>query len=350
MKTTSGSSEPHAPHYKTEEQQQANDSPGPEPTPDSERTAENEKRYAAMRESHEDLSDLTGENLAQYTCLMTAYLRAAESKRDNAICQDPFAEALSGDAGAALLSVVSKWAPRESQLSDYVVLRTRFIDEALVHRDPAIQQVVILGAGLDSRAYRMKALSDCHVIEVDAGRAMLERKQRILSEKSAQPLAKQHHVIVADLADDAWQMQLISHGFNSKEPTFWLLEGLLPYMNHGSNVRVIKTIDALSGTGSQIWADISGHDAVKAVTNDEGDSVWCTRAVKYGEDDPHKGVLSLIHWELQVVADLSQPGEFYGRQWTPLSYTSSSQGEERVVPFFFVQATKPANLSEKPLL
>ncbi|TMW69206.1 hypothetical protein Poli38472_001362 [Pythium oligandrum] len=288
--------------------------------------------------------DKTEESVTPYTCMMTAYLRGAETKRDDAICNDPYAEALGGDAGRELAAHVAKLTRREDQLSDYIVIRTRFIDETLANRDPVIQQVVMLGAGLDARAYRMKALADCRVIEMDASTEMLDRKRRILSEMNAQLLAKEHHVVVVDLADESWTTELLNNGFNPMEPTFWLLEGLLQYIDYDSNVRLIKTLDRLSAPNSQIWLDLPGRDAVTTttVTQDEKEGFWRTRATKYGENNPQEGVLSVINWDLRVTADFSHPADFYGRQWVPLSYTSS-QGEEKVVPMFFVQATKPAS-------
>jgi methyltransferase (TIGR00027 family) len=277
-------------------------------------------------------------------------MRAAESKRDDAVMNDPYAELLAGDAGGAFLQVFSKWSPRMDTMSDFVALRTRSIDEALVHRHASIQQIVILGAGLDSRAYRMKSLADCLVIEVDTSASMMERKQKLLDDAGAAVLAKQRHVIIADLEQDLWATELIANGFNPKVPAFWLLEGLLYYLSEDSNVRLVKTIDALSAKHSQLWADIGGYALVKG-GDSEGEGLFRARALKYGENDPTNGVLSLLKWSMEIQLSLNEKQELYGREWQPMKVPSSETGEEEVVPWFFVEISKTQeHPSEKPLL
>ncbi|TMW69204.1 hypothetical protein Poli38472_001360 [Pythium oligandrum] len=288
--------------------------------------------------------DKSAESVTPFTCMMTASVRAAETRRPDAICNDPFAEALAGEAGRQLAAHVASMMRRENQLQDYVAVRTRYIDDTLDSLDVAIKQVVILGAGLDSRAYRLKALGDRHVYEVDGSTEMLDRKRRILSEMNAPVLAKEHRIVVADLAEEAWKTELINNGFNPKEQTFWLMEGLLPYIDYEGNAGLVKAIDSLSAPGSQIWVDILGPDLVQKtpVQQTKGEGIWRTRAAKYGEANPHEGVLSLINWDLHIAADFAKATEYFGREWIPHSYTSS-QGEEKVVPMFFVLATKPAS-------
>jgi methyltransferase (TIGR00027 family) len=87
------------------------------------------------------------------TGLLVAAMRAEETKRDDALFDDPFAERLAGDEGRRLLAESSA---ETEQPSAPIVVRTRLFDEALlrVHAD-GVAQVVILAAGMDARSYRL---------------------------------------------------------------------------------------------------------------------------------------------------------------------------------------------------
>lgn len=232
------------------------------------------------------------------------------------------------------MSLVSKWAPTpdwEVHGMLYMALRTRYLDDALNNRDPSIQQIVILATGLDARAYRLQSFKDARVWELDVSEAMMERKKRILSEANAKVLAKEHYSLIADLAQDHWPQMLLNHGFDPKKPTFWIMEGLLNYLTQSDIVKIIKSIDGHSAPGSVFWTDIMGHAVV-----DHG--LLGNFSLKYGEDDPLKGVLSMVNWDLKIVARLGEPGTHYGRQWTPIFST----GEPKVgIPCSFVMGKKP---------
>lgn len=290
---------------------------------------------ASYRAVHADLESIDASTFAQYTGLLTAYGRALETSQPDRLIVDPYAEALAGEVGAAFSSQVSKWAPTRDwdvHGMQYMALRTRYLDDALDNRDPSVQQIVILATGLDARAYRLHSLKDAHVWELDVSEAMMERKQRILSEANAQVLAKKHDYLIADLAQDQWPQMLLSHGFDPEKRTFWVMEGLLNYLTRADIVKIIKSIDGHSAPGSVFWTDIMGRAVV-----DHG--VMGNFTLKYGEDDPLQGVLRMVNWDLKIVARLGEPSTHYGRQWTPILST----GEPKVgVPCSFVIGTKPS--------
>src|SRR5262245_39319823 len=98
------------------------------------------------------------------TSLWVAYYRAEESDRPDALFHDPLARRLVGERGQAIAKSMesvgrfTRWT---------VVIRTllidRFIDD-LVHRE-GVDTVINLGAGLDTRPYRMKLPSELRWIE-----------------------------------------------------------------------------------------------------------------------------------------------------------------------------------------
>ncbi|TYZ57024.1 hypothetical protein PybrP1_009777 [[Pythium] brassicae (nom. inval.)] len=320
--TTSGTSEPHAPpHRKSPEK--------------------SERESAAHDAANESQSrGIDEKSIVQFTGFATAYFRAAESCRSDRIIDDPFAEKLAGDIGAQFMAFLSRWGPSQDSAVDMLAIRTRYLDEALDNRNPAIKQIVNLACGMDSRAFRLDAMRECHVFELDRSEDMLSHKQRTLREIGAEAKAKRIDYIVADLADDAWEQELSAHGFDPKQPTFWIMEGLLYYLDRSSIVRLLKTVDAHSAPGSQLWVDMCGQSTI-------GSERYGIEGLKFGEDNPTGGILSLLYWDLKVVASLEEPGTHFGREWTPMPLSDDSNES---LKWFIVEGSKPANRDAPPVL
>ncbi|EGZ16060.1 hypothetical protein PHYSODRAFT_334250 [Phytophthora sojae] len=209
---------------------------------------------------------------------------------------DPFAGLLTQKNRHELESFLKGTAEQGVRWENLIAIRSRYVDDALEHRGSGTKQVVILGAGLDTRAYRLLSLRACHVLEIERNPRAFDHKAEVLQD--APLMARKLDCIVANLADDDWDHKLLAHGFDSSLPTF--------------------------------WADIAGH-ATFAV---EG---FGEVTMKHGEDDPLRGVLREIPWCLQLQASLGEEGVHFGRKWSPLS--SSDTGES--VPVWFVVGKKP---------
>lgn len=259
-------------------------------------------------------------------------MRGLEARREDAIVVDPYAEALAGEAGRQFTAQLTQWRPdRVKHRKSLMPFRTRYLDDALLERDPAIQQVVILAAGLDARAYRLDCLEDCHVWEFDLNGDMMERKQRIMAEMNVTALSKSHHCLIADLVHDPWPEQLLKTGFDPSKPTFWSIEGLLYYLPKGAIVTLLQRLDAQSAPGSVFWSDMCGQIVMK-------EGMMGNSHLIYGEDDPLTGAYSSLGWDLSIQASLGHAGSHFGREWTPIQ----SQGEHpQDVPWFFVMGKKP---------
>ncbi|CAI5746746.1 unnamed protein product [Peronospora destructor] len=262
---------------------------------------------------------------------VTTYLRAVESARNDRIIHDPFADLLTRKQQPEIEMFVNDVLRKLYAFPENLVaIRTRYLDEALHHRDSRILQIVILGAGLDSRAYRLGSLRGCHVLEVDQSNAVFEHKAEVMKELHAPLVAHNVDCIVSNLAEAGLEANLMGHDFNPTMPTFWVMEGLLPYIDRSSILELLKTINYLSAPGSEFWADIPSQTFV--------DEQKCgEHAMKYGEDDPLHGVLSEIPWTLEMQASLKNAGEHFGRQWTPILFLQTKQA----APIFFICGIKP---------
>lgn len=194
------------------------------------------------------------------TALGVAASRAVETAGANPLIRDEFAELLVSSAGpiwARLADAEVAWlegdphGQRVHRLGcDYQAVRTHFFDEYFNAAGKAgIRQVVILAAGLDSRAYRLDWPSGTVVYEIDQPK-VLDYKTEILGSQGAVPAAKRCAVAV-DLRDD-WPGALTSAGFDRTQPTAWLAEGLLPYLPSDAADRLFEIINSLSAPGSQV--------------------------------------------------------------------------------------------------
>ncbi|KAI9895401.1 hypothetical protein PsorP6_018708 [Peronosclerospora sorghi] len=271
------------------------------------------------------------DDFAELMGYVTTYLRGVVSARKDRIINDPFAKPLTRKHQAKLDKFIKNvLQPLYPFLETFIAIRTRYLDEALYHRDPRILQVVNLGAGLDARAYRLDSLRGCKVLEIDQSNGMFEHKAEVMKELHAPLLAQCVDCVVLNLADEGLEANLMGHGFNPTMPTFWIMEGLVPYMEHSSLVKLMKAIDYVSAPGSSFWTDIPGERMI-------GKHVWGNRAMKYGEDDPLHGVLRETSWTLEEQASLSTVDEHFGRKVSPFLSPESKEP----VPISFIIGKKP---------
>lgn len=203
------------------------------------------------------------------TATMVAAARAVASRDDRPLIDDPYAEPLVRAVGVDLLTrlATGEVSPDElndvhdgtaesggspgamSRMADNMAVRTKFFDEFFIDATNAgIKQVVILAAGLDSRAYRLPWPAGTVVYEVDQPQ-VIEFKTRTLAELGAAPTAERRTVAV-DLRDD-WPAALRAAGFDPARPTAWSAEGLLGYLPPEAQDRLLDTITELSAPGSR---------------------------------------------------------------------------------------------------
>ncbi|MGH3596705.1 MAG: class I SAM-dependent methyltransferase [Mycobacterium sp.] len=206
------------------------------------------------------------------TALSVAAARAVETATADPLISDEFAHLLVSSAGPVwerLASPDLEWigddehGRRSHRLAcDYQAVRTHFFDEYFQAAVGAgIRQVVILAAGLDSRAYRLDWPAGTTVYEIDQPK-VLNYKTGTLESAGAAPKATRRPVPV-DLRDD-WPAALSAAGFDRTQPTASLAEGLLPYLPAEAQDRLFAMLTALSAPGSRV--------AVEAFSLSSGDN------------------------------------------------------------------------------
>src|SRR5947209_9306317 len=203
------------------------------------------------------------------TALGVAASRAAETAGPDPLIRDDFARTLVSSAGPAWARLADPqlaWLDGDEHGRrvhrigiDYQAVRTHFFDEYFADAISAgIRQVVILAAGLDSRAYRLNWPGGTAVYEIDQPK-VLEYKTGTLARHGAVPAASRRPVPV-DLRDD-WPAALTAAGFDRTQPTAWLAEGLLPYLPSDAQDRLFEMFTALSAPGSQVAIEAFGMNS-----------------------------------------------------------------------------------------
>lgn len=195
------------------------------------------------------MSKTKSDYLLGSTAYWTASVRAKESERPDGLFHDPWAMALAGEVG---LSWMAGKTP-ESVIP--IVLRTRFFDDFLQHvtNDLGIRQVVLLAAGLDTRAYRLNWPPGVRLIEVDQP-DILAYKEAVLHEAGTQATCART-AVGADLTQP-WTNNLLAHDFDPQVPTVWLLEGFLFYLPNDVIAHLLDAVTGLAVPGSWLAFDI----------------------------------------------------------------------------------------------
>ena len=129
-----------------------------------------------------------------------------------------------------------------------IVLRTRYFDDFLqrIAYQSGIRQVVLMAAGLDTRAFRLSWPESTRIFELDQPEVM-QYKNQILSTDTTKPNCERH-IIAVDLTGD-WLDRLTDVGLDLRQPSAWLLEGFLFYLPEELITRLLAKI-ALSASGA----------------------------------------------------------------------------------------------------
>ncbi|WP_329459599.1 class I SAM-dependent methyltransferase [Streptomyces sp. NBC_01497] len=212
--------------------------------------------------THRNTSAESVEEGVGLTALMVAAARAIETHRHDSLAQDVYAEhfVLAAPASASWpvhLRQVPEGDtnPLWGRFARYFGLRTRVLDDFLLQsvHEGGIRQVVLFGAGLDARAFRLDWPPGCVVFEIDR-EGVLEFKHQVLGGLSAAPKAARVPIPI-DLRAD-WVGALTAAGFDTAAPTVWLAEGLLFYLPFTAEVHLIDTVDRLSTGGSALAYEV----------------------------------------------------------------------------------------------
>ncbi|MER6373912.1 class I SAM-dependent methyltransferase [Streptomyces mirabilis] len=145
--------------------------------------------------------------------------------------------------------------------AEVVVPRTVAIDDAL--RSHGTPQLVVLGAGLDSRAWRLPELADTDVWEVDHPASQQDKQERLAEAGTPPVVARSVRFAPVDFATDDLGSALEATGHDASVPTTWLWEGVVPYLTHDEVRATVRAVADRSALGSALVLNYQGP-SVKA--------------------------------------------------------------------------------------
>lgn len=177
---------------------------------------------------------------ASLTARIAAAYRARASAREAPLCTDPWANSLVGEGAEALLAAGDAAAP---EMEAGIAVRTAWLDELV--SGFAGPQLVLLGAGLDTRAARL-ARPGLRFFEVDHPETQAYKRER-LAAVSGYPLDAATHV-PWDFERGDFTRALLETGFDRSKPSAFVWEGVIAYLTEAS---VRQTFRSIAGLGAE---------------------------------------------------------------------------------------------------
>ncbi|BCL40150.1 SAM-dependent methyltransferase [Nostoc sp. MS1] len=251
--------------------------------------------------------------------LMAAY-RAVECQRSDRLFDDPFAAKLVTPEA----QMIALEDPEEEGRA-FLAVRTRFFDDFLLSSVGIAPQVVNLGAGMDTRAFRLNWPQETKYYEIDYPE-VLNYKNEILKNV---PTTCSRYSVAVDLTDTNWVELLLQQGYDKNIPSVWLLEGLIYYLNQTEAHILLKTITEI--TSAESWI---GLDSLNQLCKDSTYDEFYQGYFLSGFDNPEE-LLSAYGWEAEVF----QPGE-EGANFNRYIYPFPPRNHDNVERVFLIKAHK----------
>ncbi|MEU1505336.1 MULTISPECIES: SAM-dependent methyltransferase [unclassified Kitasatospora] len=244
-----------------------------------------------------------------YTAQWTAAARAVESERPgDAMFQDRFARDLAAPRGFELLDKYGGGG-----LIPFIAIRTKYLDDSIeaLLADSGIRQVVLVAAGMDTRAFRLAWPPGSTVYEVDHG-GLIDEKRARLAALGAEPTVERREVS-ADLATE-WLPALHRAGFDPELPTLWVAEGLMFFLTEEQASHLLGVLGSVSAPGSRLAVDFASRALLRSPFSRaflaglrEDGTPWL-----FGTDEPEE-FLAGTGWKVRELREPGEPGAGQGR-------------------------------------
>jgi|GEM_PF-5059738 len=238
---------------------------------------------------------------------MAAYWRARESARENPIIHDAEAVRIVGDLLPPLKRDKFDRSPLLQMFVDLVAVRTRLIDEHLLRwleEEPSKVQVVDLGAGLDSRPYRLSLSENVDFYYVDTG-AVNSLRDTIYQKSGTHARLIR---VDANLGRIGQVRELLkAAGLDFKRRVFWTLEGLIEFLGPKKTDALLRTIRGCSPSGSAVAVSVLDPEIIQ-VAERAGDHNFPWKRLPSVEEV----ISALAGWDVSVISG-DEAGRRFGR-------------------------------------
>jgi len=198
-------------------------------------------------------------NRSSLTAAGIALMRAIESEKpaDERICYDPYARQFIPTwmyhiLGFFIKSGYAEW--HGPGVNGFLVVRDRYIDDVLIRfLEEGLEQLVILGAGYDSRSYRFDLPGKMKTFEVDHPITQLDKLKKVQTIFGKLP----EHVsyVAIDFNTQTLQELLSAAEYDAQLKTLFIWQGVSMYLTNEAVDATLRFVVNHSGSGSAIVFD-----------------------------------------------------------------------------------------------
>jgi methyltransferase (TIGR00027 family) len=226
------------------------------------------------------------------TAETVAMVRVSESKKPEGerICYDPYAirfisrevlDFANNNPEAYRAFVVQSERLIPGAINS-IVARVRYFDDVVqASLGAGLEQLIILGAGYDTRAYRIEGLKNISVFEADHPATQQLKKAKVKEIFGSLP-AHVAYIPLDLIADDLGQ-KLLESGYSRSKKTLFIMEGLLMYLPPDTVDAILSFIARCSGEGSAIVFDYIPGSVVDGTCELEAGRNWRKGVADAGE-------------------------------------------------------------------
>jgi len=249
------------------------------------------------------------------TALRVALRRAAHQVHDTRplVFDDPLAVKILGPEFAEEIkrTPAAEKRPFSAALRAFMVCRARFAEDVLAEgvRTDGARQYVVLGAGLDTFAYRNK-FAGVRVFEVDHPATQAWKRERLHAAKIAVPESMQ--LVAVDFETMSLRQELLRAGFDFNVPAVVAWLGVVPYLTAEGFAATMRVLERMAPGSSVVFDYSQPREVLPAVEQLMLDSI-SARVAQAGEPfqlffTPEQLAEELRHYGWRVMEDLDGKG------------------------------------------
>jgi methyltransferase (TIGR00027 family) len=198
-----------------------------------------------------------------------------------------------------------------SGLYEWVIARTRYIDEVFARAASAgFSQVLLLGAGFDSRAIRFQSeMRGLNIFELDAAATQAAKIEQYRERRIAIP--DNLRFVAINFEKESIAQKLQEAGFSKGAKTLVLMEGVMQYLAPQAAYATLGAITDHVGRGSWLVFDYAHASAVRSEAHGKGETQVTRKLAEYGESwqfglDEHEVGPLLARFDFRIL-DLKNP-------------------------------------------
>ncbi len=214
------------------------------------------------------------QNQSSQSALGVALFRAIESQKPEArrICYDPCARAFVPTISYVLVKLIVDSGLYERMgpgAVGFITVRERYIDDYLkTGLTEGLDQVVLLGAGFDTRAYRIPGIEKTRVFEVDYPATQEVKRKRL--KKVVDPLPGYVTFVPVDFNSQLLGERMQSCGYSEQAKTLFIWQGVTYFLEAKGVDSTLDFIAHHAGPGSSVIFDYIYNEIFQDPNNSYG--------------------------------------------------------------------------------